>query len=116
MARLLTLLALLLPASMGLSQDPVDLQAGFARPPGEARAWCYWWWLNGAASKEGITRDLVFKGNTIEDTQRDGRVSQRNGIFLGAGVDGVRTRGNIIQGQSGQAMVDRSGNAGNSLQ
>ncbi len=65
---------------------------------------------------EGITRDLVFKGNTIEDTQRDGRVSQRNGIFLGAGVDGVRTRGNIIQGQSGQAMVDRSGNAGNSLQ
>ena len=21
-------------------------------------AWCYWWWLNGAASEEGITRDF----------------------------------------------------------
>ena len=58
MARLLALLALLLPASMGLAQDAADLQAGFARPPGAAKAWCYWWWLNGAASKEGITRDM----------------------------------------------------------
>jgi hypothetical protein len=30
----------------------------FMRPPLEARPWCYWWWLNGAASKEGITRDF----------------------------------------------------------
>ena len=31
---------------------------GFANPPVSAKAWCYWWWLNGAASKEGITRDF----------------------------------------------------------
>ena len=30
----------------------------FAHPPDAAKPWCYWWWLNGAASKEGITRDF----------------------------------------------------------
>jgi len=35
-----------------------DLEAGFRQPPESDRAWCYWWWLNGAASKEGITRDF----------------------------------------------------------
>jgi len=35
-----------------------DLAKTFATPPVESRAWCYWWWLNGNASKEGITRDF----------------------------------------------------------
>ena len=35
-----------------------ELARAFANPPEEANAWCYWWWLNGAASKEGITRDF----------------------------------------------------------
>ena len=35
-----------------------NLARSFANPPESARAWCYWWWLNGAASKEGITRDF----------------------------------------------------------
>ncbi len=30
----------------------------FISPPVDSRAWCYWWWLNGNASKEGITRDF----------------------------------------------------------
>jgi len=30
----------------------------FSRRPSQSQAWCYWWWLNGAASKEGITRDF----------------------------------------------------------
>ena len=34
------------------------LEKAFLSPPKEAQAWCYWWWLNGAASKEGITRDF----------------------------------------------------------
>jgi len=38
------------------SQD--DLANAFLTPPKTAQAWCYWWWLNGAASKEGITRDF----------------------------------------------------------
>ena len=35
-----------------------ELEKAFANPPEAANAWCYWWWLNGAASKEGITRDF----------------------------------------------------------
>ncbi len=40
----------------GLADD--SLTGSFANPPDSANAWCYWWWLNGAASKEGITRDF----------------------------------------------------------
>ena len=35
-----------------------SLRMDFVAPPDAAKAWCYWWWLNGAASKEGITRDF----------------------------------------------------------
>jgi hypothetical protein len=52
---LVLLLGLLV--SRSLSADD-DLRQGFVNPPQAARAWCYWWWLNGAASKEGITRDF----------------------------------------------------------
>jgi hypothetical protein len=35
-----------------------DLAKAFMTPPNESKVWCYWWWLKGAASKEGITRDF----------------------------------------------------------
>jgi hypothetical protein len=35
-----------------------DLKSGFQTPPSGARLRCYWWWLNGMATKESITRDL----------------------------------------------------------
>ncbi|MBE7501402.1 MAG: discoidin domain-containing protein [Verrucomicrobiales bacterium] len=35
-----------------------DLEQDFRQPPRESQPWCYWWWLNGAASREGITRDF----------------------------------------------------------
>lgn len=43
------------------SQTPkVDaLKAGFSTPPGSAKPWVYWFWLNGNITKEGITADLV---------------------------------------------------------
>jgi hypothetical protein len=31
---------------------------GFRTPPQSAKPWCYWWWLDSNATKEGITRDL----------------------------------------------------------
>jgi hypothetical protein len=34
------------------------LRNGFAKPPGESKLRCYWWWLNGMATPESITRDL----------------------------------------------------------
>ncbi len=36
----------------------VDLEKGFLDPPGAYRPWVYWWWLDGFATREGITRDL----------------------------------------------------------
>src|SRR5690606_10981850 len=35
-----------------------NLNAGFKNPPPESRLRCYWWWPNGMATKESITRDL----------------------------------------------------------
>ena len=70
MKRIITLLGLLVLFLSGsavavdeLSKDfetpPADkLAKDFETPPVASRAWCYWWWLNGAASKEGITRDF----------------------------------------------------------
>ncbi len=37
---------------------PPTLQQGFVAPPEETKPWCYWYWLNGHISREGITRDL----------------------------------------------------------
>ncbi|MCX6560527.1 MAG: glycosyl hydrolase [Candidatus Aminicenantes bacterium] len=35
-----------------------DLEAGFRRPPDEARPWVYWFIMDGNSSREGITADL----------------------------------------------------------
>jgi hypothetical protein len=34
------------------------LEKEFLAPPDTAKPWTYWWWLDGASSKEGITKDL----------------------------------------------------------
>ncbi len=59
MARIVTLaffVSLLVYAGPSRAVDTLD--EAFVHPPAEAHAWCYWWWLNGAVSKEGITRDF----------------------------------------------------------
>jgi len=38
--------------------DPAQLARGFRQPPDSARPWAYWWWLDSAASREGITADF----------------------------------------------------------
>ncbi|MCU0981691.1 MAG: hypothetical protein MUF25_21275, partial [Pirellulaceae bacterium] len=35
-----------------------DLAGCFAQPPAEARPWCYWYWMNGNVTREGIIADL----------------------------------------------------------
>ncbi|MHB8898635.1 MAG: glycosyl hydrolase [Thermoguttaceae bacterium] len=38
---------------------PIDqLARSFAAPSQASQAWCYWWWLNGCVTREGIVRDL----------------------------------------------------------
>lgn len=35
-----------------------EIEAGFLQPPETTRPRCYWYWIDGHISKEGITRDL----------------------------------------------------------
>jgi len=35
-----------------------DLERAFREPPVETKPHCYWYWIDGVASREGITRDL----------------------------------------------------------
>lgn len=63
-------------ASRGIMGIPASVEAGmdaaggdkisgfgpwaeaFRTPPDSAKPWCYWWWLDSNATKEGITADL----------------------------------------------------------
>lgn len=47
------------PEQFRTSPKPVmDLEAGFATPPLDARTRVWWWWLNGNVNRAAITRDL----------------------------------------------------------
>ena len=51
-------LAVLLLAGGVLPLRAVDLEAVFRDPPAAARPWVFWYWMQAAASREGITADL----------------------------------------------------------
>src|SRR4051812_18208445 len=55
MARLILLAGLMLSS---LAAGAVDLEKNFAHPPGSARPWVFWFWLNGNVTSNGITTDL----------------------------------------------------------
>jgi hypothetical protein len=51
----------LLVITMLLTAFPVradDLEGNFRNPPESTRPWCYWYWMSGNISKEGINKDL----------------------------------------------------------
>lgn len=52
-----TLLILALAAMAGLAVAD-DLESLFADPPDTTKPRCYWYWMDGHITKEGITRDL----------------------------------------------------------
>jgi len=58
MKRVLTVGLVMVGLLACIARADGDLARNFATPPVESRAWCYWWWLNGNASKEGISRDF----------------------------------------------------------
>ena len=66
-----------------------ELDRNFETPPPEARPWCYWWWLNGAASREGITRDFEemrekgIGGALLFDAGEAGPDAPRGPAFMG---------------------------------
>src|SRR5665648_589852 len=44
-----------------------QLKSGFANPPSESRLRCYWWWLNSMATKESITRCLLYTSDAADE-------------------------------------------------
>ncbi len=40
------------------STDSTNLEADFKTPPEQAKPWTFWYWMNAAVSREGITADL----------------------------------------------------------
>ncbi|MGB0258966.1 MAG: glycosyl hydrolase, partial [Coraliomargarita sp.] len=52
-------IAILLGCSLLSSIASADtLSSRFKQPADEAKPWCYWYWLNGDITREGITKDL----------------------------------------------------------
>jgi len=47
-----------LAMSVMADDGQVELERDFISPPASARPWCYWWWLNGCVTRDGIVRDL----------------------------------------------------------
>ncbi len=45
--------------SLAAAVTPDELEQAFRVPPDESRPWIFYWWHNGATSREGITRDLA---------------------------------------------------------
>jgi len=54
-AKMIILVITLLLATFAVADD---LEAGFRDPPETTKPYCYWYWLNGDVTKEGITKDL----------------------------------------------------------
>lgn len=73
-------------ASTCLMASP--LEQSFKNPPASAQAWCYWWWLNGLASKEGITRDFEemkkqgISGALLFDAETGGQGVPHGPVFM----------------------------------
>ena len=45
-------------ASILVARAALPLESSFAQPPDQTKPRCYWYWMDGQITKEGITRDL----------------------------------------------------------
>ena len=52
------LLAMLTLSALSWSAAADELERNFAAPPETTKPRCYWYWMDGQITKEGITRDL----------------------------------------------------------
>ena len=81
--------ALVIAATLPLSSTASPLEQSFKNPPASAQAWCFWWWLNGLASKEGITRDFEemkkqgISGALLFDAESGGPGVPHGPVFMG---------------------------------
>jgi hypothetical protein len=58
MNKLLKLLIFLVACCSASTGSAQTLEETFRNPPDQTRPWCYWYWINGNISKEGVTKDL----------------------------------------------------------
>lgn len=78
------------PALASSRKAMLDLDRGWADPPGIARTRCWWWWLNGNVTEAAIRRDLAemkakgFGGANIIDA---GGADQRGNLAVPHGPD-----------------------------
>ena len=72
----------------GHAPDGSALAQSFLAPPDDAKSWLYWWWLEGDASKEGLTRDLEemkrqgISGVIVIDSGKGGPLAPRGPAFM----------------------------------
>jgi len=70
-------------------ENKSKLATEFQNPPASVQAWCFWWWLNGLASKEGITRDFEemkkqgISGALLFDAESGGPGVPHGPVFMG---------------------------------
>jgi len=69
-------------------QNPDQMEKEFSTPPDAAKPWTYWWWLDGAVSKKGLTKDLEemkekgISGALIFDAGSGGHDSPKGPAFM----------------------------------
>lgn len=70
------------------AESPELLERDFLVPPDDAKPWTYWWWLDSAVSKEGLTKDLEemkekgIAGALIFDSGSGGHDSPKGPAFM----------------------------------
>src|SRR5436309_3033034 len=56
--RSILLIGILSVLASAWASRAADLEADFRHPPESARPWVFWYWMNAAVSRAGITADL----------------------------------------------------------
>ena len=73
------LVALLLSSTLTVCAPASELDDRFRNPTEDTKPWCYWYWLNGNVSKEGITKDLEAMANVGIKLAMIGNISGQGG-------------------------------------
>jgi len=75
-------------SSLAAGAESISLQRAFQQPPDSAKPWAYWWWLDSAASREGITADFEamkqqgIAGVLLFDAGEGGTNAPKGPVFL----------------------------------